>query len=220
MMPAAELLTAKIAPHSLEAERAVLGIGLMDIVALTRIRERLAPQDFFKEAHRLLFQTMVNLSDAGRGVDLLTVKAALELGARLGEVGGIAALVQMVDESATLTRLPDYIGVVLDTAARRGAIQAATELIGQCYEDGRNPAGLLAASVAKFETLSARVTRRGWSAPVTIAALGETPPAAPCHTRGFGKSNLECRRHNLVPIGQAPCSSQCEPDAIRTRPGA
>ena len=61
MATLAELLSSRIPPHSLEAERAVLGALLLERESLPRAIEVLRASDFYKEGHRQIFSSMVAL---------------------------------------------------------------------------------------------------------------------------------------------------------------
>jgi replicative DNA helicase len=106
----ADLLTSKIPPHSLEAERAVLGGMLLDRESLPKAVELLKPSDFYKEGHRKIFDSMLALFDRNEPVDLLTISEELRRRSELDEVGGPATLGALVEEAATAAHLLSYGG--------------------------------------------------------------------------------------------------------------
>jgi len=130
----ADLLTSKIPPHSLEAERAVLGAILLERESLPKAVELLRPVDFYKEGHRKIFDTMIALFERNEPVDLLTLSEELRRRNELDEVGGAASLAGMVDEAATAAHLLAYGGIVREKALLRDLIRIATEIISQSYE--------------------------------------------------------------------------------------
>jgi replicative DNA helicase len=129
-----DLLTSKIPPHSLEAERAVLGAILLERESLPKAIELLKSSDFYKEGHRKIFEAMIGLFEQNEPVDLLTVSEELRRLSALDEVGGPAALATLVDEAATAAHLLSYGAIVREKAVLRDLIRAATEIIGQSYE--------------------------------------------------------------------------------------
>jgi hypothetical protein len=155
MATLADLLTSKIPPHSLEAERAVLGALLREPGAWPQILELLGPFDFYKEGHRKIFAAMTHLHAAGRGVDLLTVDEALKQADELEEVGGPATLALLFEEAGILPRLPDYAAIVRAKAELRNVIRLSTELIGRAYEH-QAPLELLTHATSEFELLTRR----------------------------------------------------------------
>ena len=76
-------------PHNLEAERSVLGAVLIHNEAFNFAVEIIAPGDFFRDAHRRIFEKMVRLSDRGDAIDLVTLKEELGRSGELDEVGGV-----------------------------------------------------------------------------------------------------------------------------------
>ena len=68
--------TSKTPPHSIEAERAVLGAVLRDNEALVKVQAVLASEDFYQESHRLIFTAMREMASRGEPVDLLTLSEA------------------------------------------------------------------------------------------------------------------------------------------------
>jgi replicative DNA helicase len=129
-----DLLTSKIPPHSLEAERAVLGAILLERESLPKAIELLKPADFYKEGHRKIFDATLALFERNEPVDLLTVSEELKRRATLEEVGGAAALASLVEEAATAAHLLSYGAIVREKALLRDLIRIATEIIGQSYE--------------------------------------------------------------------------------------
>ena len=129
-----DLLTARIPPHSLEAERAVLGAILLERESLPKAVELLQALDFYKEGHRKIFHAMLGLFERNEPVDLLTVSEELRRRTELEEVGGPAALAGLVEEAATAAHLLSYGGIVREKAVLRELIRISTEIIGQSYE--------------------------------------------------------------------------------------
>ena len=129
-----DLLTSKIPPHSLEAERAVLGAILLERESLPKAIELLKADDFYKEGHRKIFDATLALFERNEPVDLLTVSEELKRRAELDEVGGPAALASLVEEAATAAHLLSYGAIVREKALLRDLIRISTEIIGQSYE--------------------------------------------------------------------------------------
>jgi replicative DNA helicase len=130
----ADLLTSKIPPHSLEAERAVLGAILLERDSLPKAVELLKASDFYKEGHRKIFDTMLTLFERDEPVDLLTLSEELRRHQVLDDVGGAAALAGLVEEAATSAHLIAYGGIVREKALLRDLIRIATEIISESYE--------------------------------------------------------------------------------------
>ena len=151
-----DLLTSRIPPHSLEAERAVLGALLLERESLPRALEILRPPDFYKDGHRKIFDTMIALFDRNEPGDVVTVAEELKRRNDLEDVGGAATLAALVEESATAAHLMAYAGIVREKAVLRDLIRISTEIIGRSYESGGNVEDLL----DRAERLIFQITQR------------------------------------------------------------
>ena len=128
-------LPARIPPHNLDAERAVLGAILLEgRETLPRVIEVLRPSDFYTEAHRAMYATMLRLFDRGEPVDLITLSEELRRADQLEFVGGPAALALLVEQASIAAHLISYAQIVRDMAVLRELIQTSTQIIGQAFE--------------------------------------------------------------------------------------
>ncbi len=139
----ADFPPSKIPPHSLEAERAVLGAILLETEALPRAVELLTPPEFYKEGHRKIYGAMLVLFERNEPVDLLTVQEELRRQGTLEEVGGAAALATLVEEATTAAHFTAYAQIVREKALLRELIRIATEIVAQGYEAGEDVQVLL-----------------------------------------------------------------------------
>ena len=102
-------------PHNADAERTVLGAVLVDNAAFNSAAEVLTRDDFYREAHRRIFDAMAALAERSQAIDLVTLKDELIRGSALEAVGGAAYLASLVDGIPRITNVeakPD-IGAVL-----------------------------------------------------------------------------------------------------------
>src|SRR6185437_145608 len=102
-----ELEALKVPPHSIEAEQSVLGGLLLDNGAADRVADILGAEDFYSDAHRLLYKTIVGLIADNKPADVVTLAEALQSLTRLDYVGGMAylgALVENVPTAANIRR--------------------------------------------------------------------------------------------------------------------
>jgi len=128
-------LPSRIPPHNLDAERAVLGAILLEgREALPRVVEALKESNFYTEAHRAIYRSMLTLFDHGEPVDLLTLQEDLRRTDQLSLVGGPAALALLVETGSVAAYLNSYTAIVRDMAVLRELIQTATHIIGQAFE--------------------------------------------------------------------------------------
>ena len=126
---------ARIPPHNLDAERAVLGAILLEgRETLPRVIELLKPSDFYTDAHRMAYQGMLALFDRGEPVDVLTLTEVLRRSEQLQAVGGPAALALLVEQGSISAYLSSYASIVRDMAVLRELIQTSSQIIAQAFE--------------------------------------------------------------------------------------
>ena len=89
------ILLDRIPPQNIEAERSTLGAMLLEKEAIYRAMEILRPEDFYRENHRLIYQTVLDLTNRGEPVDLVTVTEELRQKNALEKVGGITYLTEL-----------------------------------------------------------------------------------------------------------------------------
>src|SRR5437762_13316042 len=128
-------LPARIPPHNLDAERAVLGAVLLEgRETLPRVIELLRSSNFYTDAHRTIYETMQGLFDRSEPVDLITLSEDLRRDGTLESVGGPGALALLVEHASIAAHLSAYAGIVRDMAVLRELIQTSTQIIGQAFE--------------------------------------------------------------------------------------
>ena len=125
-------LDARLPPHHIESEQAVLGGLLRDNSAADRID--LAESDFYGHDHRLIWQAITGLIDAGRPADVITV--AESLGAELDRVGGLSYIVELSAGTPSAANIKSYAKTVKDRAMLRKLAAAGEHIAGLAYEGG------------------------------------------------------------------------------------
>src|SRR5437879_4489201 len=128
-------LPARIPPHNLDAERAVLGAVLLEgRETLPRVIELLRSSDFYTDAHRTRYERMHGLFARRGPVDLMPFGEDLRRDGPLASVGGPGALALLVEHASIAAHLSAYAGIVRDMAVLRELIQTSTQIIGQAFE--------------------------------------------------------------------------------------
>ena len=120
-------------PHNLEAERCVLGAVLIHNDAFNQAAQLIDADDFFRDAHRRVFDKMVDLNERGEVIDLVTLKDELERSGDLDGVGGPAYIAGLVDGVPRSTHVEYYAHIVKEKATRRQIIFAANEILQTAY---------------------------------------------------------------------------------------
>jgi replicative DNA helicase len=121
--------TAHVPPHSIEAEMSTLGSMMLDQHAIEKVAEILRADDFYREAHRILYEVILSLAERHIPVDLLTVQEELRRRDQLEEVGGLPALVQIVESVPTASNAEYYARIVEEKAILRRLIRAAHDIL-------------------------------------------------------------------------------------------
>ncbi len=133
----------RVPPHNLEAEQGVLGSMLLDRDAIARTVEILRPEDFYRDAHRVIFAAMVDLFERGEPVDLITVTNRLAEGGKLEDVGGPTYLASLPNTVPTAANVDFYAGIVLEKAMLRALIGVGTRIAALGYEGADDVATLI-----------------------------------------------------------------------------
>ena len=136
-------LAGKVPPHSLEAERAVLGAILLEPNLLPRAVELLIPEEFYKEAHRKIFAAMIQLFERGEAPDTIMVAETLRRDGVFEEVGGHTLLATLQEEGTVATQFAAYTAIVREKALLREMIRVAREIVEEGYEENDDVQGLL-----------------------------------------------------------------------------
>src|SRR5918992_724913 len=121
-------------PHNLEAERSVLGAVLIHNDAFNQAAEVLNPRDFYRDAHRRIFEKMIQLSERGNAIDFITLKEELSRAGELDEVGGPAYVAALVDGLPHATNVEYYARIVREKSTLRNLIFASNKILATAYE--------------------------------------------------------------------------------------
>jgi replicative DNA helicase len=124
----------RLPPQNLEAEQCVLGSILLQQGALVKILELVAPADFYREAHRIIFAAMVALFEKNEPQDIITVTNILKDKNQLDEIGGPAYLSNLTDIVPVAANITYYAQIIRSKAILRRLIQTSTEIAARCYE--------------------------------------------------------------------------------------
>ncbi|HDT8655459.1 TPA: replicative DNA helicase [Listeria monocytogenes] len=120
-------------PQNIEAEQAVLGAIFLEPNALITASEILMPDDFYRTGHQIIFETMLDLNDHGKAVDVLTVYEALAAKGNLEDAGGLPYLTELSGAVPTAANLEYYAHIIEDKALLRRLIRTATQIATDGY---------------------------------------------------------------------------------------
>lgn len=157
-----ELLNDSLPPQNIEAEQAVLGAVFLSPDALADAMEFVEAKDFYRRAHQLLFQAMIDLNDDGEAIDVLTVNNRLEMNNQLDDVGGVAYIAELASSVPTAANVGYYAKLVAEKAVLRRVIAAATNIITQAKEQDEPVSDLLESAERQIMEVAENRTQSGF----------------------------------------------------------
>ena len=158
-MPEVATAPERTLPHNLEAEKSVLGAVLIHNEAFNNAAELIDARDFFRDAHRRIFDKMVTLSERGDAIDLVTLKEELQRAGELDEVGGPAYIASLTDGVPRSANVEHYARIVKEKATLRNLIHSANRILSEAYQ-AEDDADLIldGAEKAIFEIAEGRIS--------------------------------------------------------------
>ncbi|WP_369802767.1 replicative DNA helicase [Sporosarcina sp. P16b] len=143
-------------PHNNEAEQSVLGAIFLEPQALITASEILLPEDFYRIAHKKIFETMLILNDRGQPVDLVTIAEELKVKNELEDVGGISYITELANAVPTAANIVYYANIVDEKALLRRLIRVATDIVEDGYTREDEVEALLGEAEKKMMEVSNR----------------------------------------------------------------
>ncbi|MBM3297026.1 MAG: replicative DNA helicase [Candidatus Aminicenantes bacterium] len=133
----------KTPPHSLEAERAVLGGILVNVENLNVLLSSVRPEDFYKDAHRVILEKISDLVDRGLPVDVLSLSEALRRDGRLEDVGGASYLSSLLDGVPRSVNVTYYGQIIREKAMLRRLILSSMKILTSSFDDREDADSIL-----------------------------------------------------------------------------
>jgi replicative DNA helicase len=118
---------------NMEAEQSVLGAIMVRPEAMDELSDSLLPDDFYREAHGMIFGAMLYLYEKREPVDLVTVTSLLKERGQLDRVGGVVFLAGLTEQVGFATNAAHYAKIVKDKARLRNFHQLTSKLVGDCH---------------------------------------------------------------------------------------
>ena len=125
----------RIPPHSVESEQSILGSILLDKDAIITVSETIRPSDFYKEAHKIIYECMLKLSNKNEPIDLITLTEELKKQGHLDDVGGISYITSLSTIVPTTSNVKYYADIVKEKSVLRQLIKASNDIINLGYEN-------------------------------------------------------------------------------------
>ena len=108
------MLEERVPPQSIDAEQSVLGAMLIDNAAIAQVTEIISASDFYREAHRVIFDAMMKLYAKNEAVDLITITDVLRRENKMDDVGGIAYITSLANAVPTAANVKYHAKIVYE----------------------------------------------------------------------------------------------------------
>ena len=139
----------RVPPQNIEAEQSVLGAMLVDREAIAKVSEILRAEDFYREAHKIIYTLMLELYNKNEAVDYITLTDILTLNKKLEDVGGLAYITSLSKAVPTSANVKYHADIVREKSQLRQMVRAGTEIAAMGY----NPDDELPVLIDKSEKL-------------------------------------------------------------------
>jgi replicative DNA helicase len=149
-------------PSNVDAERSLLGSVLVNNENYYRIVESLRHEDFYLDAHRVIFRNMTGLMENSRAVDLITLQDELLRNSSLESAGGIGYLSGLLEGIPHLLNIDHYIEIVRDKSLLRQMINSASRMMADCFDQAEAADAILDKAEQALFNLSEHRTKAGF----------------------------------------------------------
>jgi replicative DNA helicase len=152
----------KVPPQNLEAEMAVLGSMLIEEEAIPLALEIVDGECFYKDSHKKIFNTILDLYNNHRVVDLITLTDELKKGNNLEDIGGVSYLTALTEAVPTAANVQHYAHIVRQKSILRSLISNATQIVAESYDADSNVEEILDRAEKLIFEISDRRTGVGY----------------------------------------------------------
>ena len=149
-------------PHNIDAEKSVLGAILVNNEYYYKVIETLRPEDFYLDAHRVIYRQMVELIERSKAIDLITIQEELVRASQLESAGGIAYLASLLDGIPHLVNIDHYIEIIGEKSLMRQMINSANKIMAECFDQSEPAEEILDRAEQALFNLSEKRLRTGF----------------------------------------------------------
>lgn len=158
------MIEERVPPQNIEAEQAVLGAMLIDKEAIAKATEVLSADDFYREAHRVIFSAMLELYNKNEAVDMVTVTEILKCDNKLEDIGGIAYITSLANVVLTAANVKYHAEIVAEKSVLRQLVRVSTEIAAMGYEANEDVGTLLDTAESRILEISNRKKKNDFTA--------------------------------------------------------
>jgi replicative DNA helicase len=127
----------RMPPNNVEAEISTLGSLMIDENAITKVADIIHPDDFYKDKHGKIYETLLDLYQDQEPLDILSVSSRLKDRKLLKEVGGRVYLTELINAVPSASNVVSYANLVRKKSVLRNLIQTASEIVEMGYSEDR-----------------------------------------------------------------------------------
>ncbi|MDP3794138.1 MAG: replicative DNA helicase, partial [Candidatus Uhrbacteria bacterium] len=150
----------RLTPQNIEAEQSLLGSLLLDKDAMIRVSDMVAPEDFYIDKHRKIFEAMQDLYRRNEPIDLLSLGNRLQERGDLETVGGRAELIGLANAVPTASHVEHYGQIVQKKATLRRLLHAASDISALGYEQAEDVEVVLDQAEQRLFNVSQKFLKR------------------------------------------------------------
>jgi replicative DNA helicase len=152
-------LEKKIPPQNIEAEQSVLGAILIDSDAIHRVVDIVRPDSFYKEAHKQIYSTMLELTSKGEPIDIITLSEKLRANGLISKVGGASYINDLADVITTSANVEHYSRIIGEKAVLRNLISTGSGIVESAFSTLEATTILDDAEKKIYEIANARIKK-------------------------------------------------------------
>ena len=146
----------RVPPQNIEAEQSVLGAMLIEKEAIPKVMEILRDTDFYREAHRVIFNAMLELYNKNEAVDMITVTEILKRDNKLEDVGGIAYVTSLANAVPTAANVTYHASIIEEKSILRQLVSVSTQIASMGYEANDDVKNIIDSAESKILEISNR----------------------------------------------------------------
>ncbi|MEI7482130.1 MAG: replicative DNA helicase [Elusimicrobiota bacterium] len=160
---------AKVSPHSIEAEMAVLGAMLIEKEVIGTVTEIIQPKHFYSDIHRRIYEAITDLYNRNQPVDIVTLSEVLKKNNKLEELGGQKYLSDLMEKVSTAAHTQAYAQLVKEKSLLRDLIRVSTSVIEKSFENSEEVEDILDYAQEQIISVAETNTDHGFSSAQDLA---------------------------------------------------
>jgi len=153
----------KVPPQAIELEEAVLGALMLEKDALTNVIDILKVESFYKEAHKVIFQAILDLFTESQPIDLLTVTTQLRKNGALEVAGGAFYITELTSKVASAANIEYHARIITEQSIKRELIRISSTIQKDAFEDTTDVFELLDAMEQSLFEISEKNIRKNYA---------------------------------------------------------